>query len=91
MESFIRSSEFDRIAEKLSYFYDDLLIQIFFEGSEIRSVWDSEKEEYYFSVVDVVEALTDLGEIATRELAKKRKPYGLEENKKVAQMGGHAC
>jgi len=30
-----------------------------FEGSEIRSIWDSEKEEYYFSVVDVISALTD--------------------------------
>lgn len=30
-----------------------------FEGSEIRSIWDNEKEEYYFSVVDVIGALTD--------------------------------
>lgn len=30
-----------------------------FEGSEIRSIWDSEKEDYYFSVVDVIKALTD--------------------------------
>ena len=30
-----------------------------FEGNKIRSVWDSEKEEWYFSVVDVVGALTD--------------------------------
>ena len=30
-----------------------------FEGGEIRSIWDSEKEEYYFSVVDVIGALTD--------------------------------
>ena len=30
-----------------------------FEGSEIRSIWDVNKEEYYFSVVDVVGALTD--------------------------------
>ncbi len=30
-----------------------------FEGKEIRSIWDSEKEEYYFSVVDVIEILTD--------------------------------
>ena len=30
-----------------------------FEGSEIRSIWDSEKEEYYFSVVDVVSVLTE--------------------------------
>ena len=30
-----------------------------FEGNEIRSIWDSEKEDYYFSVVDVIAALTD--------------------------------
>ena len=30
-----------------------------FEGKEIRSIWDKEKEDYYFSVVDVIEALTD--------------------------------
>lgn len=30
-----------------------------FEGKEIRSIWDAEKEDYYFSVVDVISALTD--------------------------------
>lgn len=30
-----------------------------FEGIEIRSIWDSEKEDYYFSVVDVIGALTE--------------------------------
>ena len=30
-----------------------------FEGKEIRSIWDAEKEDYYFSVVDVIETLTD--------------------------------
>jgi len=30
-----------------------------FENKKIRTVWDEEKEEWYFSVVDVVEALTD--------------------------------
>ena len=29
-----------------------------FEGKEIRSIWDSEKEEYYFSVIDVVGVLS---------------------------------
>lgn len=29
-----------------------------FEGNKIRSVWDEEKEEWYFSVVDVVGALS---------------------------------
>ncbi len=30
-----------------------------FEGKEIRSIWDKEKEDYYFSVVDVIGVLTD--------------------------------
>ena len=30
-----------------------------FEDNKIRSVWDNEKEEWYFSVVDVIGALTD--------------------------------
>lgn len=29
------------------------------ENKEIRSIWDKEKEKYYFSVVDVISALTD--------------------------------
>ena len=35
------------------------MISNLFEGKEIRSVWDSNKEDYYFSVVDVIGALTD--------------------------------
>ncbi len=30
-----------------------------FEGKEIRSIWDKEKEDYYFSVVDVISMLTE--------------------------------
>lgn len=30
-----------------------------FEGKEIRSVWNAEKEEYCFSVIDVISALTN--------------------------------
>lgn len=33
-----------------------------FEGKEIRSIWNSEKEDYFFSVVDVINALTDSNE-----------------------------
>lgn len=29
-------------------------IENLFEGNTIRSIWDSEKEDYYFSVVDVM-------------------------------------
>lgn len=30
-----------------------------FEGNVVRSVWDSEKEDYYFSVIDVIKVLTN--------------------------------
>lgn len=30
-----------------------------FEGNQIRSVWDNEKEEWYFSIVDIVGVLTE--------------------------------
>ena len=30
-----------------------------FKNNEIRSIWDSEKEDYYFSVVDIISALTN--------------------------------
>ena len=30
-----------------------------FESKQVRTVWDAEKEDYYFSVVDVVAVLTD--------------------------------
>ena len=35
---------------------DDVKI---FEGSQIRSVWDNERDEWYFSVVDVIGSLTE--------------------------------
>ena len=30
-----------------------------FEGNQIRSSWDNEKEEWYFSIVDIIGILTD--------------------------------
>ena len=30
-----------------------------FEDQKIRTAWDTEKEEWYFSIVDVVAVLTD--------------------------------
>ncbi len=30
-----------------------------FEGNKIRSVWDSEKEEWYFSIIDILGILTE--------------------------------
>ena len=45
------------------------------------------KENLRDNMSDIKVALTDLGEVATRELAKKHKPIGLEDNKKVAKLG----
>ena len=30
-----------------------------FENKQVRSAWDEEKEEWYFSIVDVVAVLSD--------------------------------
>ena len=40
-------------------------------------------------MTDIEVALTDLGEIATRELAKEHKPFGLEQNRQIAKRGGN--
>ena len=43
-----------------------------FEDRKIRTAWDEEKEEWYFSVVDVVAVLSDRAN-ATDYLKKMRK------------------
>ena len=30
-----------------------------FEGKQVRYLWDEEKQQYFFSVVDVIQVLTD--------------------------------
>ena len=37
---------------------DNFAIQLY-EGKKVRIVWDEEQEKYYFSVVDIVQVLTD--------------------------------
>ena len=61
------------------------------KASEYKSYKGIRKESLRDNMSDIEVALTDLGEIATRELAKEHKPHGLEQNKKIAQMGGHAA
>ena len=43
-----------------------------FQEQKVRSVWDEEKEEWYFSIVDVVGALTESAN-PTDYLKKMRK------------------
>lgn len=61
------------------------------KANEYKKHKNIRKESLRDNMTDIEVALTDLGEIATRELAKEHKPYGLEENKRVAQMGGHVA
>lgn len=61
------------------------------KASEYKEYKNIRKESLRDNMTDIEVALTDLGEIATRELAKEHKPYGLKENRKVAKMGGHAA
>ena len=59
------------------------------KASEYKKFKGLRKESLRDNMTDVEVVLTDLGEIATRELAKKHKPYGLEQNRKVARKGGN--
>ena len=61
------------------------------KASEYKDYKNIRKESLRDNMTDIEVTLTDLGEIATRELAKEHRPYGLKENKKVAQMGGNVA
>lgn len=81
---------------KQNYEYGILTNEIYQEwsgmkASEYKEYKGIRKESLRDNMTDIEVALTDLGEIATRELAKKHKPYGLIENRKLAKMGGHAA
>ncbi len=59
-----------------------------FEGNEIRSIWDIEKEEYYYSVVDVIGALTDSKRTRKywHDLKTDLKKEGSQLSEKIGQL-----
>ena len=59
--------------------------------SEYKVYKNIRKESLRDNMTDIEVALTNLGEVVTRELTKEYKPYGLEQNKKIAKMGGHTA
>ena len=61
------------------------------KASEYKKYKNIRKESLRDNMTDVEVALTDLGEIATRELAKKHKPQGLKANRKIAKAGGEVA
>lgn len=58
------------------------------KASEYKAFKNIRKESLRDNMTDVEIALTNLGEIATREIAKEHKPYGLEQNRSIARKGG---
>ncbi|MEG2792995.1 MAG: BRO family protein, partial [Bacilli bacterium] len=58
------------------------------KASEYKAFKGIRKESLRDNMTDVEVALNILSEIATREIGKAQKPYGLEQNKKVAHKGG---
>ncbi len=61
------------------------------KASEYKDYKNIRKESLRDNMTDVEVALANLGEIATRELAKEHKPYGLKANKEIAKKGGHVA
>ena len=57
-------------------------------AKQYKSFKGLRKESLRDNMTDVEVALADLGEIATREIAKKENPKGLNENIEVARRGG---
>lgn len=59
-----------------------------FEGKNVRVAWDAEKEKYYFSVVDVVQVLTDSPRPRKywSALKSKLKAEGDEVSQKLGQL-----
>lgn len=51
-----------------------------FEGNQIRSLWDNEKEEWYFSIADIIGVLTDSKDFGAywRKLKQRLKKEGSE-------------
>lgn len=59
-----------------------------FEENEIRSIWNSEKEEYYFSIVDIIAALTNakIPRNYWSDLKRKLINEGTELHEKIVQL-----
>jgi hypothetical protein len=59
-----------------------------FETKQVRSVWDSKNEKWYFSIIDIIEALTgtDRPRKYWGDLKAKLKNEGSELSEKIGQL-----
>lgn len=60
-------------------------------ASEYKDYKGIKKESLRDNMTDIEVALTDLGEATTKALINEHKPYGLDENRKIAKLGGHSA
>lgn len=58
-------------------------------ASEYKNFKGIRKESLRDNMSELEVLLTDIGETATKALAKKHKPNGLKENKDIAKRGGN--
>ena len=58
------------------------------KANEYKEYKGIRKENLRDNMTDIELSLANLGEVATREIAKKYNPYGMDANKKVAKAGG---
>ena len=61
------------------------------KANEYKAYKGLRKESLRDNMSDIEIALTNIGEIAARDIAKEEKPNGLEENIKVAHRGGQVA
>ena len=58
------------------------------KASEYKVLKGLRKESLRDNMTDIEVVLTNIGEIATRDIAREERPQGLKENLKVAKRGG---
>ena len=61
-----------------------------FTAKKYKQLKGLRKESLRDNMSDIELTLADMGEIATREIAKEKQPYGLVENLEIAKQGGDA-
>ena len=78
---------FQSFSIKPNAIYMDNQIQLF-QGQQVRYIWDEEKEQYFFSVVDVIQVLTDSTTPRRywSDLKRKLQAEGSEVYEKIVQL-----
>ena len=59
-----------------------------FDSKQIRSLWDADEEKWYFSIIDVIEVLTETDRPRKywSDLKAKLKKEGSELSEKIGQL-----